>query len=55
VKDEGRKFAAPWTIRVQIGSPMRFSQGTDPQEIAERLHTAVARLGITEDKESTKD
>ncbi len=52
VKQAGRRFAAPWTIRVQIGSPMRFPLGTDPQEIAERLHTTVAHLGATENAEA---
>lgn len=54
VKHAGRRFAAPWTIRVRIGSPMQFSRGTDPQEIAERLHAAVGGLGIVQDKENVK-
>jgi long-chain acyl-CoA synthetase len=44
VKQAGRKFAKPWTIRVRIGKPMIFPAGTDPQEIAAELQRAVDRL-----------
>ena len=44
VKQAGRKFAKPWTIRVRIGKPMIFPAGTDPQEIAAELQRAVERL-----------
>jgi len=44
VKHAGRKFAAPWKIRVRIGEPMRFPPGMDPQKIAAELQMAVERL-----------
>jgi long-chain acyl-CoA synthetase len=44
VKHAGRRFAAPWKISVKIGQPMRFPPGTDPQQIAAQLQTAVERL-----------
>jgi long-chain acyl-CoA synthetase len=44
VKQAGRRFAAPWRIRVRIGKPMQFAPGTEPQEIAERLQKAVTDL-----------
>ena len=44
VKNEGRRFAAPWKISVRIGEPMKFMTGTDPQEIAAELQRAVERL-----------
>jgi long-chain acyl-CoA synthetase len=44
VKKAGRRFAAPWQIRVSIGQPVRFPPGTDPQKIAEELQKAVEEL-----------
>jgi long-chain acyl-CoA synthetase len=44
VKHAGRRFAAPWTIGVRIGEPMRFPPDTDPQKIAGELQAAVERL-----------
>ena len=44
VKQAGTRFAAPWSIRVKIGKPMRFEPGTEPQQIAARLQKAVAEL-----------
>jgi long-chain acyl-CoA synthetase len=44
VKQAGRRFAAPWKIRVRIGNPMKFQPGADPQEIAEQLQRAVEKL-----------
>ncbi len=44
VKQSGRRFTAPWRIRVRIGEPMRFPPGTDQQKIASELQTAVERL-----------
>jgi long-chain acyl-CoA synthetase len=44
VKHAGRRFAAPWKITVRIGEPMRFPPGTDPQEIASEVQSAVERL-----------
>jgi long-chain acyl-CoA synthetase len=44
VKQAGKRFAAPWKIRVRMGAPMKFPAGTDPQEIAAELQKAVERL-----------
>jgi long-chain acyl-CoA synthetase len=44
VKQAGKKFAKPWSIRVRIGEPMKFPPGTDPQEIAAELQKAVEAL-----------
>jgi long-chain acyl-CoA synthetase len=44
VKQAGKKFAKPWTIRVRIGEPMKFPPGTDPQKIAADLQKAVEAL-----------
>jgi len=44
VKQAGRRFAAPWSIRVKIGKPMQFEPGTEPERIAARLQEAVAGL-----------
>jgi len=44
VKHAGRRFAAPWSIRVKIGEPMQFDPGTEPERIAARLQKAVADL-----------
>jgi len=44
VKNAGRRFAAPWTIGVRIGQPMKFPPGTEPVEIAAELQKAVERL-----------
>jgi long-chain acyl-CoA synthetase len=44
VKQSGRKFAAPWKIRVRIGKPIRFGQDRNPNEVAAELQNAVAAL-----------
>ena len=44
VKQAGRRFAAPWHIRVKIGKPMQFDPGTAPEKIAALLQQAVANL-----------
>jgi long-chain acyl-CoA synthetase len=44
VKQAGKKFAKPYTITVRIGEPIRFPQGSDPQEIAAKLQQAVEAL-----------
>lgn len=44
IKQAGKKFAAPWRIRVKIGTPIRFKAGIDPEEIAAELQTAVEQL-----------
>ena len=44
VKQAGKKFAKPRTIRVRIGELMKFPPGTDPQKIAAELQKAVEAL-----------
>ncbi|MGA2374961.1 MAG: AMP-binding protein [Candidatus Sulfotelmatobacter sp.] len=44
LKQAGKKFAAPWKICVRIGQPMRFAPGSDPEQIARELQTAVEAL-----------
>jgi long-chain acyl-CoA synthetase len=44
VKQAGRRFAAPWKIRVCIGKPVRFEQDSDPEKIARELQKAVEEL-----------
>ncbi len=44
VKQAGRKFAAPWKIRVRIGEPIRFQPEADPERIAAELQKAVENL-----------
>jgi long-chain acyl-CoA synthetase len=44
VEQAGRRFAAPWSIRVKIGKPMQFEPGAEPERIAARLQAAVADL-----------
>jgi long-chain acyl-CoA synthetase len=44
VKQAGKKFAHPRTIRVRIGEPINFAAGSDPGEIARELRSAVEAL-----------
>jgi long-chain acyl-CoA synthetase len=44
VKHAGKKFTAPWKIRVHIGEPRKFEAGTDPEKIAAELQQAVEQL-----------
>jgi long-chain acyl-CoA synthetase len=44
VKEAGRKFAMPGTIRVRIGKPLRFAADRDPGQIARELQEAVESL-----------
>jgi long-chain acyl-CoA synthetase len=44
VKQAGRKFAAPWTIKVKISEPIKFQPGTDPAEFAAKLQRAVESI-----------
>ncbi len=44
LKQAGRKFARPYTVRVKIGKPIRFDRGTDPVEIARRLEKKIEEL-----------
>jgi len=43
-KQAGKKLAWPGQIRVEIGSPIRFSPETDPRRIAQELEQRVAKL-----------
>jgi long-chain acyl-CoA synthetase len=44
VTQAGRKFAPPWKIGVRIGRPMKFAVGSDPEQIAGELRSAVEGL-----------
>jgi long-chain acyl-CoA synthetase len=43
-KQAGKRFAWPGQIRIEIGAPMQFSPGTDPESIARELREKVAEL-----------
>jgi long-chain acyl-CoA synthetase len=43
-KQAGKKFAPPWNIHVQLGEPMQFLPGTEPEKIALELQQAVEKL-----------
>jgi long-chain acyl-CoA synthetase len=44
LKQAGKKFTTPYTIRVKIGAPVQFKQGSDPAEIAQELQKKVESL-----------
>jgi len=44
VKQAGRRMAAPGTVQVSIGAPVRFPSDIDPDRIARELQSAVASL-----------
>ena len=44
VTQAGKKFAPPWKIGVRIGRPMKFAVGSDPEQIARELRSAVEGL-----------
>jgi len=44
VKQTGKKFARPGKIAVRIGRPIRFAEGSDPEQIARELQSAVEGL-----------
>jgi long-chain acyl-CoA synthetase len=44
VKRAGKRTARPYQIKVRIGSPIEFNLGTDPQEIADQIRTAIERI-----------
>jgi long-chain acyl-CoA synthetase len=44
LKQAGKKFAAPWKICVRIGQPMQFAPGSDPEQVARELQSAVEAL-----------
>jgi long-chain acyl-CoA synthetase len=44
VKQTGKKFVGPGRIQVEIGSPVKFSPGEDPEKIAQELQRIVEGL-----------
>jgi long-chain acyl-CoA synthetase len=44
LKQAGKKLAPPGKIRVRIGEPMRFAPGSDPEQVARELQSAVEAL-----------
>jgi long-chain acyl-CoA synthetase len=44
IKSTGKKFAPPGKIGVRIGRPVRFAEGSDPEQIARELQSAVEAL-----------
>jgi len=44
VKQAGKKFARPGKIGVRIGQPMKFAVGSEPEQIARDLQSAVEAL-----------
>ena len=44
VKQAGKKFARPGQIRVNIGLPVQFAAGSDPDWIAAELQKKVEQL-----------
>ena len=44
LKQAGKRFAKPHTIRVKIGQPVSFDQETDPAAIARELQSRVEEL-----------
>ena len=44
VKLAGKRTARPYQIKVRIGSPIKFGNAGDPQDIAHQLRTAIERL-----------
>lgn len=46
LKRAGKKFAAPWKIKVRIGKPIQFEPGTDAVQIAAELQREVEELQV---------
>jgi long-chain acyl-CoA synthetase len=44
LKQAGKKFAAPGTVSVKVGAPVRFEAGMEPAKIAAELERIVGRL-----------
>jgi len=44
LKQRGKKFARPYTVRVKIGVPVLFPQGSDPTRIARELQKKLEEL-----------
>jgi long-chain acyl-CoA synthetase len=53
IREAGSLFNRPGRIRVHIGAPVKFSEGSDPQEIAQELERRVAELGNEVKKSKT--
>ncbi len=50
IREARSKFNRPGRIRVHIGKPVEFPEGSDPQEIARVLEQCVAELGQDQEK-----
>jgi long-chain acyl-CoA synthetase len=44
VKQEGKRMARPFQIKVRIGEPISFARDTKPEEIADRLRAQIQQL-----------
>ena len=44
LKQAGKKFAKPHAVRIKIGLPLSFAQGSDPEQIARDLQKKVEEL-----------
>ncbi len=44
VKQEGKRMARPFRIKMRIGQPVKFPRDTKPQEIADALRAQIERL-----------
>lgn len=44
LKQEGRMFSRPGTVRVSVGQPLRFDPQTDPATIARKLELRMHEL-----------
>ena len=44
LKQAGKRMARPWQVKVKIGAPLRFRQGTDREQIAVDLRSKVEQL-----------
>jgi len=44
LKRAGKKFAKPHAVRIKIGPPVSFPQGTDPEQIARDLQKKLEEL-----------
>ncbi len=50
IREAGSKFNRPGRVRVQIGKPVKFPPGSDPQEITRILEQCVAEVGQDPEK-----
>ncbi len=51
IREARSMFNRPGRVRVRIGKPLEFPEGSDPQEIARVLEQRVAELGTDGEKE----